>query len=157
MTVRFILCGFYCDSANHVRRKNRKRLLFQTALVHADMACQTVVVVLIIIFAAERSDGSHLFLTTFTVFTRARSPRDLCILAKAFEICLSFVRSFVRSFGSHFLTSQNLNLYKFTYAGSLRWQSDHFRKLRSVRRSFIGAMTFNFDITRKRIIFLKVC
>ena len=24
-----------------------------------------------------------LFLTTFTVFTRARSPRDLCILAKA--------------------------------------------------------------------------
>ena len=53
--------------------------------------------------------------------------------------------TFDRSFGSHFLTSQNLNLYKFIYAGSLRWQSDHFRKLRSVRRSFIGAMTFNFD------------
>ena len=48
------------------------------------------------IIAAERSDGSHLFLTTFTVFTRARSPRDLCILAKAFEICLSFVRSIIR-------------------------------------------------------------
>jgi hypothetical protein len=97
------------------------------------------------IIAAERSDGSHLFLTMFTVFTRARSPRDLCILAKAFEICLSFVRSF----GSHFLTSQNSNDvgYKFIYAGSLRCQSDHFRKLHSVRRSFIGAMTFNFDMT----------
>jgi hypothetical protein len=85
-----------------------------------------------------------------------------------------------RSFGSHFLTSQNIVVYQFIYAGSLRWQSDHFRKLCSVRRRFIGAMTFNFDhmayriiayffiawglfynITiwfwRKSIIFLKVC
>jgi hypothetical protein len=62
---------------------------------------------------------------------------------------LFVVRSFVRSFRSHFLTSQNSNdvVYKFIYAGSLRWQSDHFRKVRSVRRSFIGAMTFNFDMT----------
>jgi hypothetical protein len=38
-------------------------------------------------------------------------------------------------------------LYKFLYARSLRWQSDHFRKLCSVHRGFIGAMTFNFDMT----------
>jgi hypothetical protein len=48
------------------------------------------------LIAAERSDGSHLFLTTFTVFTRARSPRDLCILAKGISICLSFVHSIIR-------------------------------------------------------------
>jgi hypothetical protein len=58
-----------------------------------------------------------------------------------------------RSFGSHFLTSQNDIVYKFIYAGSLRWQSDHFRKLCSVRRSFIGAMTFNFDHMAYRIFF----
>ena len=95
--------------------------------------------------------GSHLFLTTFTVFTRARSPRDLCILAKA-NLNL-FV---VRSFGSHFLTSQNDVVYKFLYARSLRWQSDHFRKLCSVHRGFIGAMTFNFDMTIWHIAYISI-
>jgi hypothetical protein len=41
----------------------------------------TCIINIIDIIAAERSEGSQLFLTTFTVFTRARSPRDLCILS----------------------------------------------------------------------------
>jgi hypothetical protein len=50
---------------------------------HNIWACSLLLSDCSFIIAAERSEGSHLFLTTFTVFTRARSPRDLCILAKA--------------------------------------------------------------------------